>query len=411
MKKKTVALLGKTLTDWGGGIDILRLFAQSLALKRETQDLDIYLLLPGNDLVTRITNIFRPYKDVLRQLAKMEKPSRSKVSPCDMDAVVEIFNKIDGITIVFFENTRRGLVACLKQVKADVVLPPMSSLGETFPIPWIGYIPDLQHKHFPDFFLKSECLKRDRVYDTLLRETKAVIVNSHAAKLDIDNFFPHAACRIFNLPFAPVPDEKWFEPPRVDVREKYRLPRRYFIISNQLWVHKSHLTAFEALALLAEKHGRNDIDIVCTGKTVDFRFPDYFETLQQNVRELGISERVHFLGHIPKIDQIHVLQGALAVIQPTLFEGGPGGGAVYDAVALGVPALVSDIPVNLEIDESNVTFFKAGSAGDLAVKMLGVLGEGPARPTREELLASGKVRAEKLGNRLLEAISSVVAND
>lgn len=85
--------------------------------------------------------------------------------------------------------------------------------------------------------------------------------------------------------------------------------------------------------------------------------------------ELGIDQKVRILGLIPKVDQIALMRGSLALIQPTLFEGGPGGGAVYDAVGLGVPCIVSDIDVNREIDEDAVCFFKTGDADDLFMAM------------------------------------------
>ena len=92
----------------------------------------------------------------------------------------------------------------------------------------------------------------------------------------------------------------------------------------------------------------------------DYRFPEHINNLQREIDELGIADQVHFLGHIPKADQIAIMKGSLAVLQPTLFEGGPGGGSVYDAVSLGVPALLSDIPVNREIEnEKNLLYFEA----------------------------------------------------
>ena len=58
------------------------------------------------------------------------------------------------------------------------------------------------------------------------------------------------------------------------------------------------------------------------------------------------------------------------MIQPTLFEGNPGGGAVVDAQAYGVPCIVSDIPVNREIPSCYETaFFQPHESKDLAQRM------------------------------------------
>jgi glycosyltransferase involved in cell wall biosynthesis len=88
------------------------------------------------------------------------------------------------------------------------------------------------------------------------------------------------------------------------------------------------------------------------------------------IRELNVEDDIKIVGHIPKLDQISLLKQSSAVIQPTLFEGGPGGGAAYDAIALGKPLIVSDIPVNLEIEKDDrVFFFRSKDVGDLVLKM------------------------------------------
>ena len=56
------------------------------------------------------------------------------------------------------------------------------------------------------------------------------------------------------------------------------------------------------------------------------------------------------------------MKNSLAIIQPTLFEGSPGGGVLEDAISIGVPAIISDIKVNLEAKKEVNIFFKNYSA-------------------------------------------------
>ena len=72
------------------------------------------------------------------------------------------------------------------------------------------------------------------------------------------------------------------------------------------------------------------------------------------------------LGFIPKPDQIRLMREAVAVVQPTLFEGGPGGGSIYNAIALGRPVIVSDLPVNREIESSGDSLFRPSRSRGLA---------------------------------------------
>jgi glycosyltransferase involved in cell wall biosynthesis len=209
----------------------------------------------------------------------------------------------------------------------------------------------------------------------MLSSARAVIVNARTVQEDVSRYFPNSTARIFALPFAPTPLPAQATRGYDMVKKMFGLPERYFLISNQFWIHKAHRTAFEALARLRRELPNDDLHIVCTGNTYDYRFPNYFESLRTLVENLGLSEKIHFLGYIDKLDQLRIMAKAVAVIQPSLFEGGPGGGAVYDAVAAGVPAIVSNIGVNLEIgDEENVVFFEARSCDDLALKMKSIAG-------------------------------------
>jgi glycosyltransferase involved in cell wall biosynthesis len=109
--------------------------------------------------------------------------------------------------------------------------------------------------------------------------------------------------------------------------------------------------------------------LICAGSTYDYRWPRYFEELRQKAEAFGLSSQIWFLGKIPKIEQIAIMPRAVAVVQPTLFEGGPGGGSVYDAVAVGTRVIASDIPVNREIEHETVCFSPVKSAEALAEEM------------------------------------------
>ena len=133
---------------------------------------------------------------------------------------------------------------------------------------------------------------------------------------------------------------------------------------------------FHAFAEVAKRWP--DVSLICTGGTNDYRDPNYFEKLDSESARLGLRSRLRFLGHIPKRDQIELLNHALALVQPTLFEGGPGGGSTYEAVALGKRVLLSDLPGNLEIEGGDVRFFKCGDHVALSKLMEIVLGEAQA---------------------------------
>lgn len=357
--------------------------------------------------MTTMRRHLSPWKRMAMQLMKLEKPRFTGYSRMRPEQSLDSINSFGGKlhTIVYREHGRTydGLIKILERRGYDATMPFAAS-PVRFPVPWVGYIPDLQHRHHPEFFSAQERAQRDLQFAELLRDAKAIIVNSCDTKRDIGHFYPGYERAIFNLPFAPVLNPEWLEDLPQRTVSRYRLPERYFLISNQFWIHKSHLTAFEALSTLGRDHAA--ASMVCTGSTTDYRQPGYFPRLQRQIADLGLQSRILILGRIPKRDQIQIMRGAVAVVQPTLFEGGPGGGAVYDAVSTGTPAIVSDIPVNreVEIDDGSVQFFRAGSVEDLAEKMRAALERRPETPSNDELRRRSDDRAEQLGSRLLAAI-------
>lgn len=414
MKNKTrnIILLGNGFVSWGGGLDFLRFCANALNMVCDKKDTRITVLLPNPENVTfaaKLKSIVSPYK----KMAKAMLTGRKAVShqPFTKQQLTDSFRNIEGNIEIVFYPKKKELSSVLAAINADVIIPCMTSLGPSFPIPWVGYIYDFQHRYYPDYFSADEIRKRDVAFSKMLSDAQAVIVNADDVAKDISKFFPDTHCSVFALPFSATPIESWFAPPADDLAAKYALPDNYFIICNQFYIHKDHETAFRALATYIQRTNQQDVCILCTGNTYDSRHPDYFTHLSNKLAQLGLTQNIHFLGHIPKKDQIDIMKGSIAVLQPTLFEGGPGGGAVYDAVATGVPAIVSDIAVNKEIDgQEGVIFFKVSDSTDLAEKMIAVQNMTHEKRNTEKLLMVGRERTKKFGLRLLESIDFVTNN-
>ncbi len=226
------------------------------------------------------------------------------------------------------------------------------------------------------------------------------MVNSRAAAADFSSFFPDQRASIVALPFAPLLRSENIASVAVQtpaVKQKYATGDKYLIISNQFWIHKDHGTAFKAFALATDKGILHDYKLVCTGTQEDFRFPDHFKKLEALLASLNIKDRVIFTGHIDKLNQLALINGATLMLQPTLFEGGPGGGAAYDSVSLGIPTILSDIPVNFEIADTIVTFFTAGDIYSLANAIELQIQRNVRRKNEYELAQRSNDYARKLG--------------
>jgi glycosyltransferase involved in cell wall biosynthesis len=276
----------------------------------------------------------------------------------------------------------------------------MSVPPKGYPLPWVGYLFDFQHHYFPEFFSKAEIQSRDKAFNQMLNTAKNIIVYGEEVIRDAEKFYSGHQAKLHALPFAPCPQPSWLLN-NLNAREKYHIDTPYFLVSNQFWRHKDHATAFRAFGRYCESGGK--ADLVCTGATEDYRFPDYFSQLLQLIEKLNLGNRVKILGHISKLDQISLMRNSLAVLQPSLFEGGAGGGCSYDAISLGVPVIASDIPINKEMTCGDVTFFPVGNFEKLADILL-AWGTSPYHQEANNVLLSKGIARKQLAGRALKNI-------
>jgi glycosyltransferase involved in cell wall biosynthesis len=379
--------------DWVGGVDFL--FSIVDSIRAASADAELHLLVPEPRPLRGWKLLRRAVRGLLGGRPVGRGPGGLDCG--DVSAACAAVHQVpDGPEAVSILSGRLGL---------DAVLPSHGVLPRGMPCPWIGYLYDFQHRLLPHLFTERECRKRDEAFARMIDVAPAVIVNSRDTAAEACRFYPDAASRIHALPFNASPRPEWLvDDP--DVPHDDRMSGPYFVVSNQFWVHKDHATAFRAFAQVAAT--RSDVRLVCTGQTSDYRRPEYFGSLLQLLDSLGVRDRVTITGLLPKAEQIRLVKAAVAVIQPTLCEGGPGGGAVYDAVSLGVRSIVSDIPINKELaDEHTVAFFPAGDPGALAAAMATTLATAPTPGAAEELRARGRARRLAAGQKLLDIVDSL----
>lgn len=261
-------------------------------------------------------------------------------------------------------NSRRymALLETMKGEGVDLLFPCQVSMGSQAPVSWLPWVWDLQHKHYPDLFSRSERRRRDRTFSDIARDASLVVVSSHDAKNDVSHYYPECASRLRVLQFHTYPEASWYTGDAALVCRKYSLPDRFLMLPNQFFAHKNHRTAFEAIRILSSRLG--DASLVCTGNTRDWRRPGYFAELQSFIRDHGLAGRIRILGLIPRDDQMQIMSRALAVLQPSLFEGWST--VVEDARAMGRPLYVSDIPVHREQAHPLARYFDPQSSEMLA---------------------------------------------
>ncbi|AFZ44905.1 glycosyl transferase group 1 [Halothece sp. PCC 7418] len=263
---------------------------------------------------------------------------------------------------IFNNQNNPQLDSFLNQQEIDFIYPYFSKDTQGKAYNSATWIYDFQHKYLPDFFSNAEIQRRDENFKKIAEYSNKVVFSSQTAKKDFDNFFPNSKAKTEVLSFKTVPFQNWYELEPKKVQEKYHLPQKFFLISNQFWQHKNHLVVLEAMKFL-KLHSIEPI-IVCTGHVNDYRKPEYIDQILELIHCSGLAHQVYLLGLIPRLDQIQLMRRSLAVIQPSLFEGWST--VIEDARCLGKPIIMSDLEVNLEQNPPNHKVFERNSPDKLA---------------------------------------------
>ncbi|MBF0143450.1 MAG: glycosyltransferase [Magnetococcales bacterium] len=402
-----LSLLSEGFSSWGGGLDLLRFLATSIATLPPPPGSYRQLILPRDDLLFQATRLASPLKRLFGMALAGKRPRwqpwqgfpevycRNAFADLEKDFRIDFAGRLPGQQL-----------AAARRFDADIVLPLFNPPPKSWKKPWIGYLYDFQHRHFPDFFTPGARRARDRHFFEMLHRAEQVIVNARTVAEDAARFMGAFPARLHVLPFSPCPERGWLEDDR-DARPDYRIDKPFFMVCNQFWKHKDHPTAFRGFARFLHQGG--EALLVCTGATSDHRFPEYRSELQTLVDKLGIRDHLRILGHIPKRTQIGLLKQALALIQPTLFEGGPGGGGAFDAISLGIPVIVSDIPVNREMACGELSYFTPGDDEALARRLCDRGTGATIAPDPLRLWEEGMVRKQRCGRTLLELASGMLA--
>lgn len=224
------------------------------------------------------------------------------------------------------------------------VLSHSISLGTQSTIKTIGWIPDFQHVHLPQFFTAEERARRDREFAEICTSYDKVIVSSECAGADLRAFSPRYAHKAELLRFVANPMPLSDCTSLTELQRIYNFERSYFILPNQFWAHKNHRVVITALQILKKRY--KSALVLATGSTKDYRNPAFFPSLMQYAKECGVDDCFRVLGQIPFEHLAGLLRDAVALINPSGFEGWST--SVEEAKSTGKQVILSDIPVHKE---------------------------------------------------------------
>ncbi|AVP98662.1 hypothetical protein C7S18_16360 [Ahniella affigens] len=367
---------------WGGGIDLLAVIVKSLRAAAPSENVQLLYAVPNSD----------------EGISAESAAARARVRAFMQDG-----------QFVPCETDARGLNLAAVESGADVIFPNRLPI-RTQHVHRVGYIYDFQHRDRPDWFSAEERAERDEEFGELVRRSDAMYCTSQVVAEGLMRYYGIEASRILVMPYTSYVDPDWFQHDPIMARAQFGIGSNYLMVCNHFWIHKDHRTVIDAFAALVQRPEYSDFELVLTGDTNDFRDPTHYPKLQAHIEALGISARCHRLGFVPKSTQLALLRGARMLIQPTLYEGAPGGGASYEAIGLGILTLLSDIPVNLEVKGEGVRWFKAGDPVDLCHQMCAALEQPRDHVDDVTLIARSHKNLANTGRVLIRFLRQLVAS-
>jgi glycosyltransferase involved in cell wall biosynthesis len=349
-----IALLTRGGNWWLGGSQYIKNIAYALnSLPHERRKLlrVTVVIMPGSDV-----NNFRDLEGIADRIVNGEEAMKPHT----------ISNRVRWKTkrTLGISNFPR-LEEFLRNDKVDFAYPCRPNKSWLPDLRFADWIPDFQYDYYPDGSNPEEIAGRKAEWKYVSENVPCIVLSSESAEKDCVRLFPAAKGKTFVLRFRVwFPTEHLTRMP-APVLSEYNLPTRFFLVSNIFAPTKNHLVIFKALGLL-QQEGIFPV-VVCTGDLHDYRNPDFSNTVMQSINQSGASDQIRLLGILPRWQQIQLMRQAVAVIQPSLFEGW--NTAVEEAHCLGKDLILSDIPVHREQNPPRATYFDATSPEALAQEM------------------------------------------
>lgn len=212
--------------------------------------------------------------------------------------------------------------------------------AEDCQLPYIFTVLDVEHLRqpwFPEVSRDGEWERREAYFSRYIPKATRVIVANETGRQQVVARFgiPPDSVLTLHQPtseFALAAAARDAEPR--DILDRLGISGPYLLYPARLWAHKNHVHLLEALAELNQR-ARKRFELVCVGSGN----PDH---IREIARELGVSAAVHLPGFVKTTELVALYQNAHALTYMSLF--GPENLPPLEAMALGCPAVVGDIP-------------------------------------------------------------------
>lgn len=227
---------------------------------------------------------------------------------------------------------QRTLPKRLRQGDFDLLWSPLGTLPQGAPIPSVVTVHDLTPLLFPYWHSWRNRVTFRRQLPGTLRAAKRIVAVSQATARDLERRFPTCADRVLVIPNGVDPALAPASGALVDaIRRGLDAPRGYVLFVGTLEPRKNLTTLLDAWERVRNLLPDSPPLLVAGAK--GWRSAALRRRLQR-------APGVRYLGRLPRPRLVEVLQGALAFVYPSLYEGF--GLPVAEAMACGLAVITSD---------------------------------------------------------------------
>ncbi|HLO52145.1 MAG TPA: glycosyltransferase family 1 protein [Kamptonema sp.] len=250
--------------------------------------------------------------------------------------------------------------------KASLLFSPLPEAPLFSKCRYVAMAHDLIPLRFPKRFSRLTAYFRYYI-PQVLSQAEHIICNSQATAKDITDFYKIPEGKITPIPLAYNPDKFRF----LDLPTS-----NYFLYLGRHDHYKNLQRVISAFAALSHK---SDIELWLAGPGDGVYTPQ----LKAQVSELGLENQVKFLDYVPAAELPIVINQAIALIFPSLWEGF--GFPALEAMACGTPVITSNLSSMPEVVGDAALLVNPYNINEIAEAMEAVVGSAELRSRLQTL--------------------------
>ena len=221
-------------------------------------------------------------------------------------------------------------------------------------------------------------------YPRTARVADAVIINSESLRSEVQHYLDVDPAKLHLIPEA-VDHAVFYPADRNEasarLQARYGITKPFVLFVSSLWRYKNCAGLLRAFAIAEPRLGDRQLVVVGHGRDTE-----YFTELRELADELGIADRISWIGGVPLEDTVDFYRAADVFVYPSFNE--TFGLPILEAMACACPVVTSSVSAMPETAGGAALLADPGDPEALADAM-----ESACGPEAERLRAAGPLRA------------------